>query len=129
MSRHRLPASAAVLLALVAVIATGAAPAAAGPGSALRLPTPAGPYPVDHYGFTDWVAFHPQAENAVPGLGAALEQILPTGTAGDLNAGRHAMADQRSFLSTFLDRYTRCELFQTSRSNPAAVVRNPHRSR
>jgi len=60
---------------------------------------------VRHYGFTDWVVFNPQAELAEPGRGVAFEQLVPTGTAGDLAAGERASEAQRQFLAEFLDRH------------------------
>jgi hypothetical protein len=71
----------------------------------LRGPHPIRELPVDHYGFTDWTVFLPQAERAVPGLGAALESALPTATSSDLQAGRRSMSAQRQFLAAFFDRY------------------------
>jgi alpha-beta hydrolase superfamily lysophospholipase len=75
----------------------------------LRGPHPVRELPVNHYGFTDWVVLLPQVEVAVPGLGAALEQVLPSGTAGDPGAGRRSLDTQRHFLSSFFDRFLRTQ--------------------
>ncbi|RZT07551.1 hypothetical protein EV649_7965 [Kribbella sp. VKM Ac-2569] len=73
--------------------------------SNLRGPHPLRQLDVEHYGYTDWVVFNPQAARADPALGAQLEMSFPTGTLNDQRAGRQAMSTQREFLTCFMDRY------------------------
>lgn len=67
-----------------------------------------GPHPIKrldtlHGGYTDFVVFNPELSQAVPALGAHLEQIFPTGTVESLRAGRHAVAAQREFIANFME--------------------------
>ncbi len=69
-----------------------------------------GPHPirtldVEHYGFTDFALLNRQARQADPALGGRLEQSFTTGTADSTAAGRRAVALQRTFVASFLDRY------------------------
>ncbi|TDW77333.1 hypothetical protein EV653_2498 [Kribbella pratensis] len=73
--------------------------------SNLRGPHPLTQLDVEHYGYTDWVVFNPEATRADPTLGAQLETSYQTGTADDLQAGRSALSTQRKFLTHFMDHY------------------------
>ncbi|WUJ70263.1 hypothetical protein OG809_34850 [Kribbella soli] len=73
--------------------------------SNLRGPHPLTQLDVEHYGYTDWVVFNPQATRADPALGAHLETTFQTGTANNLRAGRTALSTQRTFLTHFMDHY------------------------
>lgn len=74
--------------------------------SNMRAPHPVRRLDIHHYGFTDFVVFNPQAQQADPALGTALETtIFFTGTLDSLRAGRRALTQQRAFLVGFFDRY------------------------
>lgn len=73
--------------------------------SNLRGPHPLRQLDVEHYGYTDWVVFNPQAARADPTLGAQLEASFPTGTLNNQRAGIQAMSTQRNFLTHFMNHY------------------------
>ena len=90
--------------------------------SNMRAPHPVRRLDIHHYGFTDFVVFNPQAQQADPALGTALETtIFVTGTLDSLRAGRRALTQQRAFLVGFFDRYlktTRGDRAHADRSHP-----------
>jgi dienelactone hydrolase len=73
--------------------------------SNMRAAHPVRTLDIHHYGFSDFVVFNPQAEQADPELGARLENFFATGTRDSLQAGQHALMQQRSFLVDFFDQY------------------------
>jgi dienelactone hydrolase len=73
--------------------------------SNMRAAHPVRTLDIHHYGFSDFVAFNPQAQRADPTLGAALEAMFSTGTLDSLRAGERALVQQRRFLVRFFDRY------------------------
>ena len=74
--------------------------------SNMRAPHPVRRLDIHHYGFSDFVVFNPQAQQADRALGTALETtIFSTGTLDSLAAGRRALTQQRAFLVGFFDRY------------------------
>jgi pimeloyl-ACP methyl ester carboxylesterase len=73
--------------------------------SNMRAPAPVRTLDVRHYGFSDFVVFNPQAQQADPALGAALEAAFPTGTIDSVRAGQRALSHQRRSLAGFFDRY------------------------
>jgi hypothetical protein len=73
--------------------------------SKMRAPHPVRTLDIRHYGFSDFVVFNPQAQQADASLGIALEAAFPTGTLDALDAGQRALTQQRRFLAGFFDRY------------------------
>jgi dienelactone hydrolase len=73
--------------------------------SNMRAPHPVRTLDVHHYGFSDFVVFNPQAQQADPALGTALENAFPAGTLDSVRAGQRALNQQRRFLAGFFDDY------------------------
>jgi len=73
--------------------------------SNMRAPHPVRSLEIHHYGFTDFVVFNPEAQQADPALGTALETtVFFTGTLDSLRAGQRALTQQRAYLVGFFDR-------------------------
>jgi pimeloyl-ACP methyl ester carboxylesterase len=87
--------------------------------SNMRAPHALRSLDVRHYGFSDFVVFNPQAKQADPTLGSALEASFPTGTLDSQRAGRRALTQQRGFLARFFDRY-----LETRRGSSASAGRS-----
>jgi pimeloyl-ACP methyl ester carboxylesterase len=73
--------------------------------SNMRAPHAVRSLDIHHYGFSDFVVFNPQAQQADPTLGSALEATFFTGTLDSLRAGLRALTRQRRFLARFFDRH------------------------
>jgi len=58
-----------------------------------------------HNGYSDFVVFNAQAISVDPVVGATLDAWWPTGTVDSVAAGRRAMAAQRHFIVSFMDRH------------------------
>jgi dienelactone hydrolase len=87
--------------------------------SNMRAPHPVRSLEIHHFGFSDFVVFNPQAQQADPTLGTALEGSFFTGTLDSLRAGRRALRQQREFLVQFFDRY-----LETKRGSGAGAARS-----
>ena len=61
--------------------------------SNMRAPHPVRSQEIHHYGFSDFVVFNPQAQQADPALGAALEAAFPAGTLTALGPGNALLAN------------------------------------
>jgi pimeloyl-ACP methyl ester carboxylesterase len=75
--------------------------------SNMRAPFALRSLDIRHYGFSDFVVFNPQAQQADPALGTAFEGMFPTGRAASVRAGERAHTRQRRFLARFFARHLR----------------------
>jgi hypothetical protein len=73
--------------------------------SSMRAPHPVRTLDIRHFGFSDFAVFNPQAQQADPALGAALEAAFPAGTIDSVRAGQRALNQQRRFVAGFFDQY------------------------